>query len=152
MTGRSGRFALVDWSLVRGPQNDAHVKRWRRHCLHRENTRSTYPCGEPGVDNPLIETAIIKRAVCLGFRTKLEFLKSRSQLEVDVRPRQAVYYLARKHTLLSSEQIGRTCGGRDHATVIYGIKTIKNMLDAGDETLTEAMARVDQYLLEEILG
>jgi len=44
------------------------------------------------------------------------------------RPRQAVYWLAKRHTKLSLPVIGRHVGNRDHTTVIAGdLRCLKNM-------------------------
>lgn len=39
-------------------------------------------------------------------------------------PRQVAMWMARQHTRLSLPEIGRRMGGRDHTTVLYGVKKI----------------------------
>jgi chromosomal replication initiator protein len=42
-------------------------------------------------------------------------------------------YLANKHTDLSTVQIGRNVGGRNHATVMHSISQVKNLMDIDAE-------------------
>jgi chromosomal replication initiator protein len=52
-------------------------------------------------------------------------LKSKRRTQDLARARQIAMYLARDLTGASLNQIGRACGGRDHATVSHGIKKIE---------------------------
>ena len=47
--------------------------------------------------------------------------------------RQIIYYFARKHTTLSLEEIGKTTFNQDHATVIYGARTINDLISVDKE-------------------
>ena len=50
--------------------------------------------------------------------------KSRKKHIVDFR--QITIYLLRKHTKFTSAKVGKLLGGRDHATVLYSCKVVKN--------------------------
>lgn len=43
------------------------------------------------------------------------------------RPRQIAMWVARRATIATTAVIGRVIGGRDHTTVIYGVRTIENL-------------------------
>jgi chromosomal replication initiator protein len=66
----------------------------------------------------------IIRAVCAAFRFSLSQLASRSRKSELVQARSAVYYLARKHTALSLEEIGGYFNRR-HSSVVKGISMME---------------------------
>jgi len=74
---------------------------------------------------------VIERAVCLRFRLTPERLRSADKPRRLVRPRQMAMYLARELTSASLPQIGRHFGGRDHTTVLHGVRKIAAMVEAG---------------------
>lgn len=43
--------------------------------------------------------------------------------------RQICYYLIRNNTKKSLKEIGQNLGNKDHATVLYGVRTINNLCD-----------------------
>lgn len=43
-------------------------------------------------------------------------------------PRQVLMYLARKCVMRSSTEIGRRLGGRDHSTVLHGVRKIETLI------------------------
>lgn len=66
------------------------------------------------------------------FKIKEEFLQSKTRKRSIVIARQLSMYLAKNLTSYSLAKIGGTFGGRDHSTVIYSVKTIKDLLDTDD--------------------
>ena len=46
-----------------------------------------------------------------------------------VEARQIAMYVIKCRTKLSFAEIGGLCGGKDHATVLHSIKTVKNVCD-----------------------
>ena len=70
------------------------------------------------------------------FNLKEEFLQSKSRKRSVVIARQLSMYLAKNLTTYSLAKIGGTFGGRDHSTVIYSVKTIKDLLDTDDSFRT----------------
>ena len=81
---------------------------------------------EPNDDRLTIEK--IKRVVAKHFGVSVIDLES---VRRDVRstlPRQVAYFLSRKLTRKSLPDIGRRMGGRDHTSVISGIKKINRLL------------------------
>jgi chromosomal replication initiation ATPase DnaA len=76
----------------------------------------------------------ICRACCHHFDVNmLDFLSPRRHKAI-VRARMVAMWLARKHTRRSMPEIGRTMGGRDHTTILHGIRRIDELLP-NDERL-----------------
>ena len=72
--------------------------------------------------------------------------KSRERKLTDARH---VYcYLMRKHTTLSLKVIGNTIN-RDHTTVINSMEACKNLLDAKDPVVLNAITEIERILLAE---
>jgi chromosomal replication initiator protein len=69
----------------------------------------------------VVTWAEIVRQVCAAFGISTTQLGSKSRKADYVQARNAVYCLARKHTDLSLQDIGKRLGGRTHSTVIKGI-------------------------------
>ena len=54
-----------------------------------------------------------------------------------VHPRQVCMYLARRLTLLSQEEVGDRLGGRDHTTVMHGVRQVEARMGADPEWATQ---------------
>ena len=68
----------------------------------------------------------IQQAVCQHFGiTRQELLSSDDKTRRVSVQRQISYYLAREMAPLSYRQIGRLTGGKDHSTVIHGVRAIR---------------------------
>ena len=67
-------------------------------------------------------------AVCERFAISLGELRSNTRTYNVARPRQMCMYLLRRFTTLSYVRIGMLLGGRDHTTIIHGIKIISARL------------------------
>jgi hypothetical protein len=70
------------------------------------------------------KVAEVKQAVVKYFKIDAADLDAETRLSRIVYPRQIGYYLARKLTARSLPEIGRHFGGRDHTTVLYGVRKI----------------------------
>jgi chromosomal replication initiator protein len=75
-------------------------------------------------DRPLNVEAIMKE-VADYFGLKAADMKSRTRRKDIARPRQVAMYIARELTGASLGEIGKSMGGKDHATVIYASKQVK---------------------------
>lgn len=72
---------------------------------------------------------VIAEEVCASMSdVRLDELLGTSRPEHIVRPRQIVYYLARRFTKMSYQAIGDILGGRDHGTVMHGDRRIKDLM------------------------
>ena len=74
-----------------------------------------------------------------------EELKGRSRNKKVVKPRQIAMYLARQETKASLPQIGKALGGRDHTTVLYGLRKISDQAER-DEILRREILAIRKIL------
>ncbi len=85
--------------------------------------------------------------VASQFGVKVSDLKgSRKTREVS-QPRQVAMYLARRLTRSSFPEIGRSFGGKDHSTVVKGVKKIEEMLRENPD-LAEMVRSTERLLTE----
>ena len=71
------------------------------------------------------DIATIVRRICGAFRVSPCDVLSRSRRVDLIMPRQAVYYWTLRLTPLGCTEIGRKLGGRDHSTIIYGVRNYR---------------------------
>lgn len=80
-----------------------------------------------GLNDQRLKIANVQRAVAKYFGvTFYDLISARRTVDI-VRPRQIGYYLAQKLTLRSLPEIGRRFGGRDHTSVLSGIRKIERL-------------------------
>ena len=132
-------------------QNLALKARFFNQAITLEMARDT-------VSNYLDSVAVVNlpeiiRMVCQGFGVSEESLGSKSRKQEYVQARNTVFYLARKHTGLSLQEIGRHFN-RTHSTVIKGITSLEREISrqshsgrqlAGAISLIEKKAKMPQY-------
>jgi chromosomal replication initiator protein len=75
----------------------------------------------------------IIKVVCNYFNIKVYNLKSRKRTKSISFPRNIAIYLLREKLNISLQEIGDIFGGRDHATILYSIKVIKNKIKTDQE-------------------
>lgn len=75
----------------------------------------------------------IQRKTADYYGLKLADLLSPRRAREVARPRQVAMYLAKKLTPRSLPEIGRRFGGRDHTTVMHGVKQIEKLRAADNE-------------------
>lgn len=78
----------------------------------------------------------IQKKVAEFYRIRLSDLLSPRRARPVARPRQVAMYLAKNLTVHSLPEIGRKFGGRDHTTIIHGIRKIEELM-ADDLRLRE---------------
>jgi chromosomal replication initiator protein len=88
----------------------------------------------------------VVEAVARHYEVQEKDLKGRQRTRDIVVPRQVAMYLLREETDISLEEIGRAIGGRDHTTVMHGIKKIEAMVD-NDVQLRAALMAIREDLL-----
>ena len=87
----------------------------------------------------------IQKTVAEHFNLKQADLLSERRTRIIARPRQIAMYLCKQLTTRSYPDIGRRFGGRDHTTVLHGVRRIEEMMPADDqiardvETLTRKL-------------
>jgi chromosomal replication initiator protein len=78
----------------------------------------------------------IQRQVSEHYNIRLSDLIGPKRVRTIARPRQVAMYLAKHMTSRSLPEIGRRFGGRDHTTVMHGVKRIDELKGA-DEQIAE---------------
>lgn len=73
-------------------------------------------------------------AVCAYYEIRRVDLVSQRREKEIVRPRQIAMWLARRLTGLSLPAIGRILGGRDHTTVLHGVRVIERLAETDIRT------------------
>jgi chromosomal replication initiation ATPase DnaA len=89
----------------------------------------------------LVRRAI--KATAEHFGTSPDVLVSARRTRPLVRWRQVAMYVAREMTGRSLPFIGKKIGGRDHTTILHGVRVVKGLILAGD---AETIAAVDQII------
>ena len=70
----------------------------------------------------------IQRKVCEHYGIRLADMHSPRRARPVARPRQLAMYLCKQLTTHSLPEIGRKFGGRDHTTIIHGVRKIEELL------------------------
>jgi len=78
----------------------------------------------------------IQRKVAEHYNIRLSDMIGPKRLRTIARPRQIAMYLAKQMTTRSLPEIGRRFGGRDHTTIMHGVKKVEE-LRAADTQLAE---------------
>jgi len=87
----------------------------------------------------------IVEAVCKRYLvSRTDLLSARRTLDL-VRPRQIAMYLAKQLTLCSLVAIGQRLGGRDHTTVLHGVRKITTRRPT-DEDLDAELKQLESIL------
>ena len=80
-------------------------------------------------DNRAVSPELIIEVVSEHFNVPVAELKGKKRNAEIVLPRQIVMYLCRTMTETGLQNIGKALGGRDHTTILHGIKTISADLE-----------------------
>jgi len=87
----------------------------------------------------------IQRTVADYFNLRLAEMLSQRRARSISRPRQVAMYLSKQLTSRSLPEIGRRFGGRDHTTVMHGVRKIED-LRRDDSQLDEDITRLSRLL------
>ncbi|HEX9858978.1 MAG TPA: chromosomal replication initiator protein DnaA [Paracoccaceae bacterium] len=87
----------------------------------------------------------IQRKVAEHFNIRLSDMIGPKRMRTIARPRQVAMYLAKQLTPRSLPEIGRRFGGRDHTTIMHGVRKIEELMST-DSQLTD-----DLQLLRRLL-
>ncbi len=91
---------------------------------------------------PTVEA--IKKLVCERYNVRPAEMDSPRRARAVARPRQVAMYLAKQLTSLSLPDIGRKFG-RDHSTVLYGVRKIEKLME-DDKALEEEVEALRRKL------
>jgi chromosomal replication initiator protein len=84
-------------------------------------------------------------AVTKFYNIKLSDLQGKKRNQSIAFPRQVCMFLARRHTRFSLEEIGGYFGGRDHTTILHGIRSIDRMMKV-DRDVAQQVNQIDSTL------
>ncbi|MFN3645326.1 MAG: chromosomal replication initiator protein DnaA [Gemmobacter sp.] len=87
----------------------------------------------------------IQRKVAEHYNIRLSDMIGPKRLRAVARPRQVAMYLAKQLTPRSLPEIGRRFGGRDHTTIMHGVKKIEELM-ATDSQLADDLAMLRRQL------
>ena len=85
-------------------------------------------------ENKVITPELIIDVVCEHFHITYDQIVSKTRSNDIAKPRQIAMYLCKNMTSLSQIAIGALLGGRDHSTVIHGIKTMTEEYNTNENT------------------
>ena len=83
--------------------------------------------------NKEVTPDVIQRTVAEYYNLDVENLASATRRRQVVLARQISMFLVKQYTEESLKSIGRMFGGRDHSTVLYSIKTVKDLMETNDD-------------------
>ena len=81
-----------------------------------------------------ITPQLIIEVVSEHFQISLDQMISKNRSNEIARPRQIAMYLCKTMTDIPLDSIGSLLGGRDHSTIIHGIKKIADKYDSNEQT------------------
>ncbi len=87
----------------------------------------------------------IQKKAAEHFNIRMADMVSARKQRAIARPRQIAMYLAKRLTSRSLPEIGRKFGGRDHTTVMHGVKKVEELM-AGDPAFAEDVELLEQML------
>lgn len=79
-----------------------------------------------------LDSDLIIESVCGYFGVTHEVLKKKNRLRERVIARHLICYFLRKYTNTTLFDVGQLIGGRDHTTVIHGVRTVTDFLHIKD--------------------
>ena len=82
----------------------------------------------------------IQKTVADHFNLKQADLLSERRTRAVARPRQIAMWLCKQHTTRSYPDIGRRFGGRDHTTVLHGVRKIEELMAQDDQIARDVEA------------
>jgi hypothetical protein len=101
----------------------------------------------PVTGTAIITMSAINFAVCKFYRVSFADLIAHGRTHRIVRPRQVAMYLTRHLTILPLTYIGKRMGGRDHTTVLSGVRKIERLLPIDPELAAQV-----EHLHDELRG
>lgn len=86
----------------------------------------------------------LKNRICMVYDIAFRDLKSKDVNRFKAEARHVFFFVIKKTTNMSLEQIGKILN-RDHSSVIYGIKKVNNYLDINDKDFNKRFMRILTY-------
>jgi len=95
--------------------------------------------------NKEVTPDVIQRTVADYYDLEVEKLASSTRRRHVVLARQISMFLVKEYTDQSLKAIGRMFGGRDHSTVLYSIKTVRDLMETNDE-IKKSLAELERKI------
>lgn len=85
----------------------------------------------------VLTVSAIKEHVARCYGVRVSDLDSPSRHRLVSRPRHVAMYLSRRLTGASLPRIGERFGGRDHTTVLYGVRAVEHLMQLDTSVRSE---------------
>jgi len=80
----------------------------------------------------------ILKKTCEYYKIRQVDILSQNRQRAIARPRQMAMYLCKRLTQRSLPEIGRKFGGRDHTTILYGVRKIEELMQTDNQIAEDA--------------
>jgi chromosomal replication initiator protein len=80
----------------------------------------------------------ILKKTCEYYKIRQVDILSQNRQRAIARPRQMAMYLCKRLTQRSLPEIGRKFGGRDHTTILYGVRKIEELMQTDSQIAEDA--------------
>ncbi|MDR1683630.1 MAG: chromosomal replication initiator protein DnaA, partial [Candidatus Symbiothrix sp.] len=97
------------------------------------------------IQKKVITIDCIKQTVSSYYKLDMQDILSTSRKREMALARQVIMYFAKNYTNYSCAHIGSLVGGRDHATVIHAINTVRNMMET-NKVFNAAIKEMDSWI------
>ncbi|MGX9980674.1 helix-turn-helix domain-containing protein [Methylobacterium fujisawaense] len=121
---------LVDAALVSPPIKRAPAKQWSEPKICQKGFIPPKPVTPEDFQQPCaFPLRRLMDLVCYITQFPAVHIRGQRRLGNLVRARQILFWLAKNNTEASFVQIGRLVGGRDHTTVMHGVRRVQAVID-----------------------
>lgn len=112
---------------------------FHHHKIDLKLIHEVFPTHHPHKQPPKPDIQNIIDIISKHYGVSTEELRSKKRIRKIAHPRQIGFYLARQLTDASFPQIGIAFGGKDHSTVMHGVKRVAESLKTDDKLKMELM-------------
>jgi chromosomal replication initiator protein len=92
------------------------------------------------------DSADVLKAVSVALKVAVKELTGINRYRYISNARQIFYWVCRKYLSISSSQIAKRAGLKDHSTVLHGIKKIDRLIMESDVATLNSIAAVEREL------
>jgi chromosomal replication initiator protein len=98
------------------------------------------------IKRKVVSVDLVLKEVSRAFNVKISDIKSNKKHKSIVLPRQICMYLLKKLTDLSFPEIGQVLGGKNHSTIIYGVKKVEGFMGR-DSKIKSTVEKIEGVFL-----
>lgn len=92
--------------------------------------------GETGTAGRL-DARTVLNTICSYYELPIKLIKGDKRDRPIARPRQILMYLLKKHSGMTLDEIADFLGGRDHTTVMHGVRNVESLLSTNERVEKE---------------